>query len=158
MYQKGIFPVEYVPTVFENSSCKITFKKLEYRVQLWDTGGQEELVNVRQLSYPSTDMFLVCFSVVDRDSFQNIKALWAAEINDCMVCPCFLLVGCKTDLRDQVANSVTPIEGREMARLIGAFDYMECSALTRQGVEEVFERAVSCAVARPCGGHCCSVA
>ena len=35
--------------------------------------GQEDYDRLRPLSYPSTDVFLVCFSIVNPASFENIK-------------------------------------------------------------------------------------
>ena len=45
----------------------------EITIGLFDTAGQEDYDRLRPLSYPNTDIFLVCFSVVAPISFENIK-------------------------------------------------------------------------------------
>lgn len=47
--------------------------EVAYNLGLWDTAGQEEYDRLRALCYPQTDVFLMCFSVVDKSSFDNIK-------------------------------------------------------------------------------------
>ena len=37
------------------------------------TLGQEDYDRLRPLSYPQTDVFLVCFSVVSPSSFENVR-------------------------------------------------------------------------------------
>ena len=55
-----------------------------------------------------------------------------------------ILVGTKTDLRkDQSAECVVAEEGQKLAKQIKALRYMECSALTRVGLKEVFDVAIT---------------
>jgi len=45
-----------------------------YALGLFDTSGQEDYSRLRPLSYPQTDVFLVCFSVVSPSSYKNVRA------------------------------------------------------------------------------------
>ena len=68
-------------------------------VSQWDTAGQEDYDRLRPLSYPQTDVFLVCFSVASRSSFENGQAKWLAEVQHHSPGVPLLLVGTKADLR-----------------------------------------------------------
>jgi Ras-related C3 botulinum toxin substrate 1 len=61
-YTEGRFPKEYVPTVFDNYEATIMVEGKEVKFSLWDTAGQEGYARIRTLSYPKTDVFLLCFS------------------------------------------------------------------------------------------------
>jgi len=51
-----------------------------YTLGLFDTAGQEDYDRLRPLSYPQTDVFLVCFSVTSPASFENVKEKWFPEV------------------------------------------------------------------------------
>uniref|UniRef100_A0A915AJ89 Uncharacterized protein n=1 Tax=Parascaris univalens TaxID=6257 RepID=A0A915AJ89_PARUN len=46
---------------------------------LWDTAGQEDYDRLRPLSYPDTDVILMCFSIDSPDSLENIPEKWTPE-------------------------------------------------------------------------------
>ena len=47
---------------------------------MWDTAGQDEYAAMRSLSYPFTDVFVICFSVVDRSTLVNVRQRWQPEL------------------------------------------------------------------------------
>ncbi|XP_030624224.1 rho-related GTP-binding protein RhoB isoform X2 [Chanos chanos] len=152
VFSKDEFPEVYVPTVFENYV--------------------EDYDRLRPLSYPDTDVILMCFSVDSPDSLENIPEKWVPEVKHfCPNVP-IILVANKKDLRndENVRNELArmkqePVkteDGRAMAVRIGAYDYLECSAKTKDGVREVFETATRAALqkrSRPSGGcvNCCKL-
>ena len=66
---------------------------------MWDTAGQEEFERIRVLSYENTTCFLVCFSVADLVTFENIKQKWLPELRRHNPDSKAVLVGLKCDLR-----------------------------------------------------------
>ena len=45
-----------------------------------DTAGQEDYDRLRPLSYPDTDVILMCFSIDNPDSLENIPEKWTPEV------------------------------------------------------------------------------
>ncbi|KAF6768916.1 hypothetical protein AHF37_12611 [Paragonimus kellicotti] len=72
-YTTNKFPTEYVPTVFDNYAVTVMIGGEPYTLGLFDTAGQEDYDRLRPLSYPQTDVFLVCFSVANPASLENAK-------------------------------------------------------------------------------------
>ncbi|KAM6336398.1 cell division control protein 42 homolog isoform 3-T5 [Alca torda] len=146
-YTTNKFPSEYVPTVFDNYAVTVMIGGEPYTLGLFDTAGQEDYDRLRPLSYPQTDVFLVCFSVVSPSSFENVKEKWVPEItHHCPKTP-FLLVGTQIDLRDDPSTieklaknkqkPITPETAEKLARDLKAVKYVECSALTQSVVSYV---------------------
>ena len=68
-------------------------------MELHDTAGQEEFDQIRQFGYQGANVVLVCFSVVDATTLENIKAKWMVEIQTHSPKAMVILVGTKADLR-----------------------------------------------------------
>ncbi|VDP76823.1 unnamed protein product [Echinostoma caproni] len=158
-YVNGQFQEDYIPTVFETTAKEIELPDgRQITLGLWDTGGQEEFDQIRQLAYPGASLILLCYAVDCPTSLDNIIQTWVGEVrNYCPHIP-LILVGCKSDRRfvcpssyssNQIhygspAGLLTPIKPEKaqwVSRQIGAQVHIECSAYNRSNVETVFELA-----------------
>ncbi|KAJ3106044.1 GTP-binding protein Rho1 [Physocladia obscura] len=156
VFSKKQFPEVYVPTVFENYIADITIDGRRVELALWDTAGQEDYDRLRPLSYPDSHVILICFAVDSPDSLDNVQEKWISEVlHFCAGLP-IILVACKKDLRNDARvieelrkiqqSPVTPQQGQVVAEKIGAYRYLECSARTGEGVNEIFEHATRAAL------------
>eukprot|EP01119_Soliformovum_irregulare_P011049 TRINITY_DN2740_c0_g1_i1.p1 TRINITY_DN2740_c0_g1~~TRINITY_DN2740_c0_g1_i1.p1 ORF type:complete len:247 (+),score=60.46 TRINITY_DN2740_c0_g1_i1:200-940(+) len=147
------FMEDYIPTMFDNFSAIEEIDGELVNVILWDTAGQEDYETIRTTTcFPNTHVFIVCFSVVHPDSFHNVKQKWLEELRTASPDTPFILVGTKTDLRDdpEVVRKLTekhkePIStkmGQKRAKEIKARQYIECSARNLESVNEVFREAL----------------
>jgi len=157
-YCTDVFPIEYVPTVFDNYHACVMVDGKPISLGLWDTAGQEDYDRLRPLSYPSTDVFIVCYSTTSRTSLKNVLDKWLPEIRSHCPSTPFILVGTKSDVRTSkhyqekarkagrsysfVDMSVAEQEGAKF----GASAVLECSAKTQAGLKDVFDKAINTAL------------
>ncbi|CEJ82290.1 Putative Rho2 [[Torrubiella] hemipterigena] len=170
VFTLGYFPTNYIPTVFENyvTDCRVDGKSVQ--LALWDTAGQEDYRRLRPLAYAKAHVILIAFSVDNPDSLENAKHEWVEEVVE--LCPGvpIILVGLKKDLReDPVAieemrkkslRFVTSHDGEAAAREVNAKKYLECSSLSGEGVDDVFEAATRAALLtfeKSEGSGCCVI-
>jgi Ras-related C3 botulinum toxin substrate 1 len=151
-YCTNSFPEEYIPTVFDNYSVNVMVDGETINLNLWDTAGQEDYDRIRYLSYPYTDVVIICFNITYPPSFNNVSNKWFPEINHfCPKVP-IVLVGTKSDERynnktlellySKNMNIISYEQGMMKAKEINAVKYLECSAKTQNGLKEVFDQAI----------------
>ena len=157
-YTRKYFPEVYIPTVFENYPVTCMVNGNPYTVGFWDTVLAEDCDRLRPLSYPDTDIFLLCFSVGHPHSLEVAITKFIPEIRKYCPNTPYILVGTRTDLRNATGDTEEftgnsencfPSEfGPCIANIIGAVLYKECSSSSGDGVDDVVDSAVFAALHR----------
>ncbi|CAH8448595.1 unnamed protein product [Heterobilharzia americana] len=137
VFCKGEFPNVYIPTIFESFVSDVQVENKNVELALWDTAGQEDYDRLRTVSYPDTDVVVLCFSVDSPDSLENVEEKWMPEIKTFLPGIPVILVANKKDLRDDDVTkrelckmkqqTVSYDQGKYMAQKIHAEAYVECS-------------------------------
>lgn len=83
---------------------------------------------------------------------ERVRQKWLPEVRHHMPNTPIILVGTKKDLRDayflrpavlpEISKAYKKEIGEHLAKEIKAVQYLECSALTKEGLNQVFEAAV----------------
>lgn len=133
---------DYIPVVFESHVLPVETKRGPVSMSLWDTAGAAEYDRIRPLAYSMTHVFLICYSITNRESFDSVQLKWMPELMEHSPGVPKLLIGCQIDARENNGHGfVSAAEGRQKAREIGAEYFVECSAVTGIGVNLVFRKA-----------------
>ena len=99
-YTTNGFPEDYIPTIFDNYCANQMVDGRVVSLSIWDTAGQEDYDRLRPLSYPQTDVFILCAAVSSPVSFVNLETKWYPEVSHHCPDAKVVVVGTKADLRD----------------------------------------------------------
>jgi Ras-related C3 botulinum toxin substrate 1 len=139
-YKVNKFLGDYVPTSYDIYSVDTQVNGRNLCINIMDLSGGDGYAKMRAIAYKGTKVFIVCFSLINRASFENVLAKWRPELGATAPRAPIVLVGTKADLKSK-GGAVSESEGRAMASQIGAVAYVECSTLTQQGLRAVFDAA-----------------
>ena len=118
----------------ENSTLSVSFfekkiiiDKIEYKIDLWDTIGQENLRQLTKLFYNNSKIVIFVYDITSLKSFEELSS-WHEEVIDQVGDDIIKgVVGNKMDLYDK--EEVKEEQGKEFAKSIGA-EYLSISAKT----------------------------
>ena len=135
-YTHGQFKQEYQLTIgVEFGAKNIEINNKIYRIQIWDTAGQESFRSITRAYYKNSVCALIVYDISNRESFNNI-ASWIEDCRNQSPKTIFIvLIGNKSDLDDK--RKVTFEEGQELAEKNNMM-FFETSAKTGNNVEEIF--------------------
>ncbi|KAI1812665.1 P-loop containing nucleoside triphosphate hydrolase protein [Poronia punctata] len=151
-FYRDTFHMHYSPTRYELYHKVVRVDDQDIDIELWDTAGDASLEQLARLNYLAWDAVFLCFSVGDPKSLESARSEWITRIRRYTRGAPIILVGTKTDQRvgpslwaplyPSLAARVTATEGSMTAISLGATRYVECSAMTGQGSDGVFEEGV----------------
>ncbi|KAH0634728.1 hypothetical protein KY290_035911 [Solanum tuberosum] len=130
---------DLAPTIgvdFKIKTLSVSGKKL--KLTIWDTAGQERFRTLTSSYYRGAQGIILVYDVTRRETFTNLSDVWAKEVElysnnqDCVK----MLVGNKVDRESE--RAVTREEGIALAKELGGL-FLECSAKTRENVQNCFE-------------------
>ncbi|XP_008241373.1 PREDICTED: ras-related protein RABC2a [Prunus mume] len=131
--------VDLAPTIGVDFKIKLlTVAEKRIKMTIWDTAGQERFRTLTSSYYRNAQGIILVYDVTRRDTFTNLSDVWAKEVElystnkDCAK----MLVGNKVDRESE--RAVSREEGLALAKDLGCL-FLECSAKTRENVEQCFE-------------------
>ena len=135
-YVHGQFKPEYQLTIgVEFGAKNIEISSKTFRIQIWDTAGQENFRSITRAYYKNSVCALVVYDISSRDSFNNVMS-WIEDCKNQSPKTIFIvLVGNKSDLEDK--RQVTYEEGKELADK-NELLFFESSAKEGTNVEDIF--------------------
>ncbi|KAL2509128.1 Ras-related protein RABC2a [Forsythia ovata] len=127
------------PTIGVDFKIKLlTVGGKKLKLTIWDTAGQERFRTLTSSYYRGAQGIILVYDVTRRDTFTNLSDIWTKEVElystnqDCIK----MLVGNKVDRESE--RVVSGEEGLALAKEFGCL-FLECSARTRENVEQCFE-------------------
>ena len=135
-FAQGDFKTEYQLTIgVEFGAKNIDLNNKKFRLQIWDTAGQENYRSITRAYYKNSVCAILVYDISNRESFEHISN-W---VEDCITqspkTVFMVLVGNKSDLNEY--RQVTFEEGQEMAKNNNMM-FFETSAKTGENVEKIF--------------------
>ena len=83
------------------------------------------------ISFTDIHLVYLCFDI-NRD-FLDQLSYWIKHINELKKKVKFIVIGCKSDLRNK--NSINTNQARDYAMYNGAINYLECSCITKHNID-----------------------
>ena len=139
-YAHNTFHKDYIPTIGVDFSNKIIdLNNKTYKIQIWDTSGQEKFGSITTTYYRGCACALVIYDITKRDSFNNVTTWIEKCKNYATEETLIILVGNKSDLNDK--RQVSTEEGEDLADKFGIL-FFEISTITGENVNNVFEKSI----------------
>ncbi|KAL7041874.1 hypothetical protein ACKWTF_000936 [Chironomus riparius] len=144
---------EYKP--FDNVSTMSVLMNdgdIEYNMELWDTKSVDYYKIIEEMQNDSFSVALICYSVMDLKSFQDIKKRWIPILRKNSPRTHLMIIGTKIDLRndkvsllrlDRIQNQKPiSVEHGYLYSRSENLTFHECSAVDEIGIDDLFLKII----------------
>ncbi|KAH0792783.1 Rab family GTPase [Histomonas meleagridis] len=104
------------------------FKGQTFRLNLWDTAGQEQYRSLVNIYFRGADVVVIVFDLSNYESFEQVEDWIDVSIENVGKEPSFIFVGNKIDLPSAIPSS-------ELLEFANDKNYISLSALNGEGVD-----------------------
>ena len=131
----------YAPTVGIDFLTKNVFlEDKTIRLIMWDTAGQERFKSLIPSYLKNANCVILTYDVTDKSSFASLSK-WLTDVKDNVVNGTFIILcGNKIDINNK---RVVPKEDAEKFAEENGIAYIETSATTGQGINELFNTIIN---------------
>ena len=118
----------------------IVLDKTTYRLQVWDTAGQENYRSMTKIYYKNSSCAFIVYDITEKESFNHIES-WIIECKKMTPESVLLvLIGNKCDLKED--REVSYDEGSNFAKKNNML-FFETSAKNGDNIENIFKESVT---------------
>ena len=140
VYNNGKFNEKFQPSIgVEFIAKNIELEDSIFRLQIWDTAGQENFLSMTKVYYKNSCCAFIVYDITEKDTFSHVE-FWLSELKkeapESILC---VLIGNKNDMNDR--REVSYEEGKNYAKKHNMMFY-ETSAKNKINIENIFRESV----------------
>ena len=142
VYNDGQFNEKLQPSIgVEFIAKNIEIEQTKFRLQIWDTAGQENFLSMTKVYYKNSCCAFIVYDITEKNSFDHID-FWLNELkNEAPESIIYVLIGNKNDLNEKRVISYE--QGNEYAKK-NKMMFFETSARNKIEIDNIFKETVKC--------------
>ena len=142
VYNDGQFNEKLQPSIgVEFIAKNIEIEQTKFRLQIWDTAGQESFLSMTKVYYKNSCCSFIVYDITEKKSFNHVE-FWLNELkNEAPESILYVLIGNKNDLNEKRVISYE--QGNEYAKKHKMM-FFETSAKNKIEIDNIFKETVKC--------------
>jgi small GTP-binding protein len=140
VYNDGKFNENLQPSIgVEFIAKNIEIENTKFRLQIWDTAGQESFLSMTKVYYKNSCCAFIVYDITEKKSFDHVE-FWLNELkNEAPESILYVLIGNKSDLYEKRVISFE--QGSDYAKKHKMM-FFETSARNKIDIDNIFKETV----------------